>query len=316
MDFNGNREYLDHLINAYREPQTFPKRRAELNARRRVRVEKSLASRPCYIPLTFTLPAAGQFAPVLRKTPELTYDTIIIGAVADNASREVLFRRAENEHPHVFVGEKTNLYLSLAELSGQAVQSDGGTKTIFYFTTPFQLPAGRQFSVSMFKTDTTADPETVNLTLIALRPFRAGFGNDILTATQSELVNRFITLRQTPEMRFLKQQITFNANGVAENVEFPRPTEPLLIRGVRTNLAYSTIEAGVEGEPKWTTGPTPIWALAAQENAPLANYNWFERNVFLPADGQLATSFKNTVDGVLTDNIGTSYTLTWACETM
>lgn len=285
----------------------------EVNARRRARVDRALQTRPFYLPLQFVLPAAGQISPVSVRTPFLSYDVNIVGAIADSPTREINFKRTENEIPLVYTGDELNLHMTLDEIAGQTLQPGGGKVGAWHFPNPFTLQANRRLTVEMFKTDTTATAQIVNLVLVCVRTFRSGQAEGILTEEQNKLVNFFINARPVPEMRLLKQQIKFDPQGRARNIVSPSVSEPLLIRGCRTTLDFSTIEIKVEGEVDWQERPMPIWAVAAQDSLGHSNYCWLARPVFLPAKALLEMSLTNTLNGVLSDTDGT---ITWYAETM
>src|SRR5690242_3220355 len=115
MNWNGQRESLDHLIRRRLNPGTADKLQADYNAKRRSRIESALATRPYFVPLSFSLNAAGQVSPYRSMTPQLPFDLIVTGIKTDTGNRDVVVRRTEDEKPIVYVGESLNLFLRLDE---------------------------------------------------------------------------------------------------------------------------------------------------------------------------------------------------------
>ena len=166
MNWNGQRETLDHLIRRRLNPGQADKLQAEFNAKRRSRIESALTTRPYFVPLSYSLNAAGQVSPYRDMTPQLPFDFLITGIKTDSQTREIVIRRTEDEKPIVYVGENLNLYLRLDEIAGLTADSGGGQLGVFYLPQPIALNRGNRLSVEVYKTDTTADPESVTFTAV------------------------------------------------------------------------------------------------------------------------------------------------------
>ena len=316
MNFNSQQQWLEHYLNL--QTASPPKMRVlqeEINQKRVARIERAMKTRPYRIGLQFVLPAAEQLSPVRVTTPSLPHDVIILGAISNDPTREIIWRRSERDENFAYVGEENNLYLTLEEMSGQSAQPQGGgQRGAFYFSAPIMLKANRRMTFEMFKNEPSDAPVTVWLTLICLRTLKY---NTSLDEVQSKAVKKALLLNDAPEQRFIKQKITFDANGEARNVLSPVGLEePHLIRGVKTSLNHSLVEnVGIEGEPDWALEPFPLWSLASEPATAHENYSFFARPVFLPAKTQFTMSLKNSLDGGEYSD-GETGTITWLLETV
>jgi hypothetical protein len=319
MNWNGQREYLDHLIAKRADPDKAADLQAEFDAKRRKKIMSALTTRPVFLPLQFNMNAAGQIAPYRDITTALGYDVIITGVKADRQTREIIIRRTEDEKPIVYVGDDLNLKLRLDEIAGQATTLGGGQLGVFYLPSPIILPANSRLTVEMFKTDATAGTEQGNIVLVGLRAFRKGYGDELLDGNERSRIDQAIQLREIPALKFLKQAVTFSsavAGGVARNLFTPQVEEPLLIRGVRTNLRQSLIDLRVEGEPNWTVKPTPIWGVAGEDDLTYDNYQWFSKPIYLHSRTTVEIqTITNSIDNVNIDAQNNNF-ITWICETV
>jgi hypothetical protein len=169
----------------------------------------------------------------------------------------------------------------------------------------------------MYKTDTTGSQVIVGVCFVGQRVYETNAAEANLSQTQKKLVAHYIDARPAPEIRFLKTSFSFDsgaAGGKVNDVQTPECNEPLLIRGVQTNLQHSTIRMKIEGEAEWMPGPVPVWGLGSHTSNTLENYVWFERPFFLPAKARLYMDLVNTFDG--TNNDGASGQITFIGETM
>lgn len=319
MNWNGQREYLNHLIAKRQEPQKSPALQNEFDAKRKSKIAAAMQTRPVFLPLQFDMQAAGQISPYSATTNALGYDVIVVGLKTDNPTRDIIVKRTENEKPLVYVGDEANLYLRTDEICGLAATPGGGQLGAFYLPSPIPLGAGQRITIQMFKADTTALPENANIVLIAIRVMPRTYGELLLDADERRLCEELISLREVPQIRFLKLPVSFSsaiAGGTDTNLFSPRVPEPLLIRGVRTTLRESKIEIGIVGEPDWTTLPTPIWGVAAEDELVHENYQWFAKPIYLHSNGQIEVRrITNSIDGVNIDaQFGNS--LTFICETV
>lgn len=320
MNWNGQREYVSHLIARMSDPANAAQLQAAFNAKRLAKVQSALATRPVYLPLEFVMAAAGQNAPYRDTTQSLQYDVVIVGAKTDSRNRNIILRRTETEQPIAYIGDAVNLYLTTDEIAGLSATTGGGQQGIFYWPSPMLLRAGERLTVEMFKTDTTAGTEEANLVFIGFRVFPNAYSDNLIDPSELDAIKRHIAMRPVPQVRYLKQAVSFDTalvGGVARNLATPQVgDEPLLIRGVRTTLRQSLIEVGIQGEPDWTVEPTPIWAVAGEDEMGVENYHYFPRPIFLHSENNImVTRITNGLDGANID-AQTGNTITWLCETV
>lgn len=319
MNWNGQRQTLDHLISLLQFPERKQSLQTDFNAKRRARVTAALTTRPLFIPLQYTMTAAAQVSPYRSTTPSLSYPAIITGIKADTQTRSIVIRRTEDEKPIVYVGEELNLFLRLDEVAGQGATNGGGQLGVFYFPEPIILPAGNRLTIEMYKTDVTADVEVANIVLVGMRVLNPAYAAELLDPAEKQFIESTLQMREIPRTIFLKQAITFDsavAGGLATDLYTPEVEEPLLLRGIRTTLRQSTISLRVQGEPDWTIGQVPIWGLAAEDELVHDNYQWFSKPVFLHSKNQIEISrVVNSIDGSLIDaQEGNS--ITWIAQTV
>lgn len=322
MNWNGQRQYLDHLISIRAEPDKAAIAQAAINDLRRKAINKSLLTRPVFLPVTFEMTAAGQTSPYRDTTELLNYDVIVTGVKADVQTRDIIVKYTENERSLVYIGDELNLYLRSDEVSGQSVASGGGQLGAFYFPSPIPLKAGRRLTVELFKTDTTDAVEEANLVFIGVRVYPPAYGQMMLDGQELAKIENVIGASETPQTRFLKLKFDFDTavyGGQARNLFTPKVDQPLLVRGMRTSLRYSLIEMGLQGEPTWTVEPTPIWAIAAEDDLGHDNYQWFSKPVYLKSN--TAIEVRRVVNGINGGDTSiidarTGNTITWICETV
>lgn len=314
MSYNHNHRNLEHAINLRRNPATAAALQKAFDIKRLARVEKSIATRPVYIPFKVRLDAAGQISPYQVESPDLPYDTIVTGIITDNSSRQLIIRESFRDPvPVVIVGRKRNLYLDFSDIAGGTSQAAKGRKGAFYLPSPITIEAGNRLYFDVYKTEATADPELLNFVLIGHRVSRKYSIDDEMKT----LVKQAISRRAYGKTVFLKQQFDFDsaaAGGKAKNVYTEQCDEPLFIRGCRSTLRHSLISIGIEGEPEWTTDDAPIWALAAEDDNEQDSYVWFQRDVFLPAEAVLEMELENSIGGNIDPQFKNQ--ITWICETM
>lgn len=320
MNWNGQRESLDHLIKTRIEPDKARDLKADFAAKRRAYVMSSLCTRPFFIPLEFQMNLAGQVAPYRATTPQLSFDFIITGIKADTQTRDIVVRRTEDEKPLAYVGEDLNLFLRLDEIAGQGATNGGGQLGVFYLPEPIPLIRGGRLTMEMFKTDTTAGAEEANVVLIGLRVFEKPYGELLLSDSERQSIDFIINARESRRTVFLKQAVSFDsavAGGEARDLSTPEVEEPLLVVGMRTTLRQSLIEGlRIEGEPNWTINRVPCWGIAAEDELVNENYQWFSKPVYLRSRGSiLIDRIINSIDGSLID-AQTGNSITWICKTV
>jgi hypothetical protein len=310
----SNYRNLEHAINILRNPTNADKMQEDFNKGRFARVEKSIATRPVYIPFEFALDAVGRIAPYQDTTQPVGHDVIVTGIISDNSDRQIKLTESFRDIPYLLVGEKRSLQLNLSDIAGGTVTAVKGQKGIFTLPAPIIIRAQNRLSIDVYKTETTDDPETVNFVLTGYRVSE----NYQIKDAERKLVNESIAKRDLPRIVILKQEINFDsalAGGKARNVYFPTSDEPLLVRGCRTSLNHSLIRLGIEGEPEWTTKECPIWAIAQDELNNESSYLWFQRPVFLPARTVIEMSLENSINGVHIDPQNNNI-ISWICETV
>lgn len=319
MNWNGQRDCLEHLIAKRIDGEKATKLQSDFNAGRWKRIQSALNTRPVFIPLEFEMNAVGQISPYRDTTPSLAYDVIITGIKADSSTRDIVIRRTEDDKPIVYVGDELNLFLRIDEIAGQGTTSGGGQTGVFYLPKPIILPAGNRLTIEMYKTDTTGDPEEANIVLVGIRVFNRAYGELLLDSQERTTIDFLIRSREIPRVVFLKHSVEFDsaiAGGLSNNIYTPQVEEPLLIRGVRTTLRHSLITMRIEGEPNWTVEPTPIWGIAAEDDLGHDNYQWFSKPIFLHSKTSIEIErVVNSIDGNLID-AQTGNSITWICETV
>lgn len=318
MNGNGQRRFLNHVINKMQDPAGAGKLQAEFDAWRRKRLSEAATTRPVFHTLQFNMLAAAQTSPYRDTTQSLGYDVLITGIKADVAQRDIIIRRTESDLPICYVGDETNLNLRVDDIAGITATTGGGQTGTFYLPSPILVPAKTRLTIEMFKTDVTAAVEQANIVLVGVRVYHRSFAESLLDPAEKMLADQFIAMREIPRTVFLKQLVAFDsaiAGGEARNLFTPKVEEPLLIRGVRTTLRQSQIEIGVTGEPSWTVEPTPIWGVAGEDELGNDNYQWFSKPIYLHSGDTIEVRrIINSIDGTLID-VQTGNTLTWICET-
>ncbi|MCW5956494.1 MAG: hypothetical protein KIT61_07900 [Pyrinomonadaceae bacterium] len=320
MNWNGQRETLDHLIRCRIEPDKAKTFQSEFNAKRRSRIVSAFNTRPFFVPLSFNMNIAGQVAPYRDVTPQLAFDFIITGLKADVQTRDIVIRRTEDEKPLVYVGDEQNLYLRTDEIAGLSATVGGGTLGVFYLPQPIVLQRGGRLTVEMYKTDTTAAAEEANIVLVGIRVLRKEYGELLMSEGERQHVDFLLKARQSPRTVFLKTSVAFDSaaiGGIASNLRTPEVEEPLLVRGMRSTLRQSLIEGlRIEGEPNWMPTATPIWAIAAEDEVVHENYQWFSKPVYLRSNGSIEIErITNSIDGSNID-AQTGNSITWICDTV
>jgi len=320
MNWNGQRETLDHLIRNRIYPDRVRANQSEFNSKRRSRIESALHTRPFHIPLAFNMSAAGQIVPYRDTTPPLNFDFIVTGIKTDTQTRELIIRRTEDEKPVVYVGEETNLHLRADDMAGLTATNGSGQVGTFYLPKPIMLYRGGRVTVEMFKTDTTAAAEEANIVLVGVRVFRKEVGDIALDKIERERIDFLMQAREAPRTIFLKQSVAFSTNaagGICENLLTPEVPEPLLILGVRTNLRQSLIQGlRLEGEPNWMPSAVPVWGVMGEDELMHENYQWFSRPVYLRSKQAIEIErITNSIDESTLDE-QTGNFITWICETV
>jgi hypothetical protein len=319
MDFNGNNQSLNHLINVRRRPATARAAQDVLNEQRLNRIQAILATRPHFSALKFSLPATNNITPVTQNTPDFRHDLIVTGAIT-NSNRPFEIERRNSKRPMIYIeADDYSTRFNLNEFAGEVVPS-GGYNGIFYFPHPFVIGEGRFETFKVYKLD--ADPaEIAWLALVGMRVFADDYAEAQLTAQQAERVRAAIISRETPQTHYAKIAIEFDAGGKA-SFKTPKFEEPHILRGIKSTFNESLIRFGIEGEARLTSNPdeeglgdyVPIWAVTAQTDSKRELYSWQQRGLFIDSNKRIFGELINTLDeGATTDNNGE---ITLILETM
>ena len=287
MNFNGQTRVVNHLINVLSDPSVRTAERQRLAEVRRLRARDATIAQPFYFPMTFSMTAAANDLPYRQYTPNLSYDVIIIGAKTNcwpGFGRKIVVSKADGQENFVRNGNDSAIFLRTDDIAGSTVAAGGNPNGVFYWTQPFLLKQNESLSVEMIKQDLTSEIEVVNLTFIAIRVYPQLQQRITIDENESALIDRLIALRETPLSKYMKVGITFPSDDVgatATNIYTPQNDEPMILRGVRTNLSNCTLSLGLEGGPNWMADQTPIWAIGAENESQVDNYLWGERGIYV-----------------------------------
>ena len=299
MNRNGHGSIVDYWIKVLSEPATRDAEMVSLQTRRRQQVLNSLLTRPFYLPLQFTMLAAGTPAPYTQLTAQLGYDVVITGVRTDSwvdgvagtfppAGRQIIVQFTNNNESQTIVrtGGDPTLYLRTDDIAGSTVASGGGQAGVFQLPSPIYLQAGNRIQVDMLKPDTTGANVVSNIVFVGFRVLPKAAAEAVLTPRELTLIDQYIANRETPEMRFLKLGVEFDAATVGSQIKGLTTTklqEPVILRGIRSTLSQSTIQLGIDGEAAWMPSQVPIWAVTAENDLSTDAYLWFEKGVYLPS---------------------------------
>lgn len=314
MQRNGSGRWLDHLINTRNDPANAAAMQADLNKYRLSRIQESLKTRPVFTPLSYTLLLAGQIPAFKATTPSLGYDVIYTGFKTDIwPARDIELTFTESEQRLVRTGNVTNLFLRSDEIMGHSVDAGGGQVGVFTLPNPIVVRQGDRITIGVYKTDATAADLNANIVLIGTRVYQT----PQLAPKEIDQITRAISLRPTPKQFFVEvsvDYVTATLGNVATNIFSPTPGEPVIIRGVRTDLRLSKVEMGLTGEPRWTVNAVPTWGVAAETELFYDNYQWFSKGVYLASDGTIEIPrITNGIDGLTPDSATGRFT--FYCET-
>lgn len=293
MNWNGQRPIVEYYEKVLSDPSVRAAEREKLAAFRRKRAYDSLLTRPVYLPLQFTMDAAGRVNPYRDTTPQLGYDVVITGIKTDcwiGNGRDITFQLSDGSETLVRTGNADNLFLRTDDIAGCTVDAGGGQVGVFYLPQPFLLRQDSAILVEMFKTDTTGSTEVANIVLIGYRVLPAAYANVAVDIDERQKIEDIIRLNETPKTRILKIPVAFAAAAVGSQLSAlssPRIQEPILLRGMRTTLRHSTLEIGIEGESDWMTEQVPIWAVADENEQGNDNYIWFSKPIFLHSNNSV-----------------------------
>lgn len=315
---NINKEWFTHIIDSRRFPNKTSEikaRQEKVNAGRLARVEKAMYRMPVYIPLKWVLPAIAPISPITATTNnKINFDVLIVGAISDCPNRQIRFKSSNNEINPSYLGKDVATNLVVGDIAGTTMQySNDAQIGIFEYTSPFILYPNNQLTIEMYK-DTTDNEEISNLVFVGYRIFSEKFTFTNFQEDEIKEIKGFISQREIPRQKWLKHEIKFDAEGFASDVLTPDIDEPLIIRGIRTDLKHSVIQRiKFQNHLDWLTEDTPIWAIASETRGN-GNYHYFKQPLYLPRKSAIQIDLKNTIDG--TSYIDGDGSITWLCETV
>ena len=301
MDFNSNREWVDHLyaLHSSSNPDALIK---TMNEKRLKRVEKARRHQPIILPLKFIVPIAAQVNPLSKQTPKLNYDVQILGAISDLQDYGLNIRTNRAEEPFAFIGSDPVQYAAVHDFAGWGADTAASVfKGVMYWHTPFDLQRGDRLVVDLFKQVASGAISYDYFAFVGSRTFGAEDDEAKLTASDRTLIETLISARRLPQIRLLTMPVRFKGGGAAANdvasaQKTPEQREPLIIRGARTTLRRSRVSLKIEGEAEWMPEPAPIWALANYIDNQKEVYHWFENPFVLPPGQSIVGDFINTID--------------------
>lgn len=292
MNWNGQRTTLNHLIRKLSDPSNAEKYTKDFADERWKRVQDSLATRPVYIPLSYTLLSAGQAPPFKATTPQLGYDVIIIGIKTDIwPARDIELKFTDSDTGLVRTGDDATIFLRSDDIAGCSVDAGGGQLGTFYLPEPIELKARQRLTVGVYKTDNNPAVDlNANIVLIGVRVYNQA--QQALDSPEIDRINQVIATRSQPVTRILKIGFVYSGSAGGEtdvNNLSPRVDEPLIIHGIRSTFRRSKINIGISGEALWTVIPdtTPIWGVAGEDELDNENYQWFPKGVYLRSGGTI-----------------------------
>jgi hypothetical protein len=299
MDFNGQHRVFSFLETLLSDPAAAPAERLKLAEARRNRARNAALIQPVYLPLNFSMTAAASNLPYRATTNQLNYDVIIVGAKTNcwpGFGRQINFSLSDGQDNFVRTGNDPTLFLTTDDIAGSSVDASGNPNGYFYWTQPFLLQQGQTMLMEMMKTDATGAAELANVTLLAYRVFPKEQAAITIGPQDANRIDELIQIRPAPVSKVMKVAITYPAASVgslAQNIYTPRLDDPVIIRGIRTNMSQSTIAIGLEGGSNWMPAQTPIWAVAAENQSQVENYIWGERGLYLPANTSMVINMIN-----------------------
>jgi hypothetical protein len=287
---------FDHLKNLLANPQNGDALQRTYNAKRMANAEFALLSRPHFLPVIHTLPAAPETMPVAETTEQLNHPVIVFGAITDGEDRKARFARDREARAIVRYGSQS-VKLSLDALAGHSVAS-AGLPGVYRFPEPFLLDTNDVLTLEIYQETTPGVEEQVATVFCGERVYRANSAEATMEPRVRASVLDAISRRPAPEPRELVCPVAFDADGFA-TAETPRADEPLMILGFRSTFTDALINFGFDGDTSFARSRFPIWALCSEPNNGRQLYQMLKSPLFLPANQQLQFSLKNTIDGNL-----------------
>lgn len=285
---------FEHLTQRLQNPANTASQTA-FDVKRMADVERALRTRPQFLPLTHTLPAAIQDAPIEERTEPVRFPTIVHGGITDGEDRNVRLYRDTESRPIVRYGQNSGTRLSLDALFGHSVAS-GDYHGVRNFPEPFLLDTEDSLTLAVYQETAVAD--IVSTVLCGERVLSAASSEAMLSQRQREEVRAHIGKRPAPEPRYLSFPVVFGADGLA-TAETPKADEPLLITGFRSQFTDAVLNFGFDDDHSFAPTRFPIWALCAELENARHLFQRLRTPLFVPKGQQLFFNLKNTIDSVL-----------------
>jgi hypothetical protein len=288
---------FEHLLSILQNPNTAGVAQGDFDRQRLSDVEAIARTRPHWILIQHTLPAAAQTMPIQEQTEPLNHDVVIHGAITDGESRNIRFYRDREARPIVRYGKEVNTKLSLDAIAGHSVAT-AGLPGMEEFPEPFLIRAQGLLTVEMYQETTPGATELVNTVFCGTRVFRPNNAEAEISPTLRKTIQDHIKLRPAPEPRFAICKVTFDADGNALT-ETPKTEEPLICLGFRSTFTDALINLGFDSDNSFSKTKFPIWALANEPNNGKHIFLPLKRALFIPPNQQLLMSLANSIDGTL-----------------
>lgn len=300
---------FDHLVDLIQDPPKGTAAQDQVNADRMAQIEYYLQFRPQFLPLVNKLPAAASTVPVPEFTYQgLQYPTIITGAITDGQDRNVqLYYGTDIDYKLFKFGNDGDLKLSLDAIAGHNLNTAGfpGVKN---WPLPMTLPSNIPLLMSMYQDESPGYEFWVNTTFNGLRVYPKNSAESLLVGGAREIVQNYIQRTGTPTVRWAVLKVEFDAAGQAI-AKTPRYTnEVYSILGFRSTFTNAMVNLAFDGEfnAAWSTGPMPLWALAAEPGNPEKVFEPLPIPVFVPPNRQIVL---NLSDHIVIDPNDTSHDL-------
>jgi hypothetical protein len=290
------RPSFDHLKSLISNPAGAAAAQKAYDAKRLADVEKAYRSRPHFLPIYHTLPAAAESMPVEESTEPLNHDVIVWGAITDGEDRNALIYRDTESLPIVRFGNQSGLMLSLDAIAGHSVAS-GQFHGPLTYPEPYLIPRDQSLALAVYQEANPGVEEQVATVFCAERVYSTAAEEATLPADVRAEVLRWIAARPAPEPRYEVLPVAFDADGFA-TAETPRASEPMLAIGFRSTFTDATVNFGFDGDSSFSKAKFPIWALCSEPGNNRALFQMLKTPLLIPTRQQLLFSFFNKIDTV------------------
>lgn len=285
---------FDHLKSILQKPGLAAQTQAAYDRQRMADVETAARTRPHFLPIQHTLPAAISSLPIPGTTEPLKHDVIVYGGITDGEDRHAKFYRSVEGRAIVRYGSEQGLMLSLDALLGHSVAS-GGVPGVNHWPEPMLLRADKSLNLEIFQETAVAD--VVSTVFCAERVYKPEADEATLTKKERDQILEHIKFRPAPEPRFDVLQVAFDGDGFATAVS-PKADEPRLCVGFRSTFSHALINLGFDGGNSFAKERFPIWALCSEPGNTRQIYQYLKSPLYIPPNQQLLFDLKNSIDGV------------------